>query len=165
MNALNVMWRKFNPWFVHQRKYIIAIWWIFDSTTLVTRVSSDNVNIAAEHQKTAEVLSQLGDMSTPQFTGSKIVASVVASGVPVAASGVVCDSSIFPLEIIVSTKLLTSDGAQTKTSVSLINYVALVGQQHEVFSLQGRVVDVAHVGQAHPCHKSHCRISPWRELT
>ena len=45
-----------------------------------------------------------------------------------AASGVVCDSSLFSLEIAVSTKLLTSDGARTKTSVSLIKQVALVGQ-------------------------------------
>ena len=30
--------------------------------------------------------------------------------------------------------------------MSLIKQVALVGQQHEAFGLQGRVVDVAHVG-------------------
>ena len=52
--------------------------------------------------------------------GSTSVASVAASGVLLAASGVVCDSSLFSLEIAVSTKLLTSDGARTKTSVSLI---------------------------------------------
>ena len=51
--------------------------------------------------------------------GSTSVASVAASGVLLAASGVVCDSSLFSLEIAVSTKLLTSDGARTKTSVSL----------------------------------------------
>ena len=69
--------------------------------------------------------------------GSTSVASVAASGVLVAASGVVCDSSLFSLEIAVSTKLLTvtSDGARTKTSVSLIKQVALVGQQHEAFRL------------------------------
>ena len=49
---------------------------------------------------------------------------------------------------------MTSDGARTKTSVSLIKQVALVGQQHEAFGLQGRVVDVAHVGQAYPCYSS-----------
>ena len=83
--------------------------------------------------------------------GSTSVASVAASDVLLAASGVVCDSS---LEIAINTKLLTSDGARTKTSVSLIKQVALVGQQHETFGLQGRVVDVAHVGQAHPCYTS-----------
>ena len=48
--------------------------------------------------------------------GSTSVASVAASGVLLAASGVVCDSSLFSLEIAVSTKLLTSDGTRTKTS-------------------------------------------------
>ena len=60
--------------------------------------------------------------------GSTSVVSVAASGVLLVASGVVCDSSLFSLEIAVSTKLLTSDGARTKTSVSLIKQVALVGQ-------------------------------------
>ena len=114
----------------------------------------DNVNIAAEHQEPAEVLSQLGSTSTPQILGSKSVVSVAACGVLVAASGMECDSSLFSLEIAVSTKLLTSDGARAKTSASLMNQVALVGQQHEAVGLQGRVVDVVHIGQAHPCHKS-----------
>ena len=39
----------------------------------MTRVSSDNVNIAAEHQEPAEVLSQLGNTGTPQISGSKSV--------------------------------------------------------------------------------------------
>ena len=60
--------------------------------------------------------------------GSTSVASVASSGVLLAASGAVCDSSLFSLEIAVSTKLLTSDGARAKTSVSLIKQVALVGQ-------------------------------------
>ena len=60
--------------------------------------------------------------------GSTSVASVAASGVLLAASGVVCDRSLFSLEIAVSTKLLTSDGARTKTSVSLVKQVALVEQ-------------------------------------
>ena len=60
--------------------------------------------------------------------GSTSVASVAASGVLLAASGVVCNSSLFLLEIAVSTKLLTSDGPRTKTRVSLIKQVALVGQ-------------------------------------
>ena len=77
-----------------------------------------------------------------------------ASAVLVMDSGVVCDSSLFSLENTVSTKLLTSDSAGMKTSVSLINQVALVGQQHEAFGLQGRVVYVAHAGQVHPCHSS-----------
>ena len=93
------------------------------------------------------MLSQLGDTSAPKFTGSKDVARVAASGVLVAASGVACDTALISLEIAVSTKLQTSDGARTKTSVSLIN-------QHEASSLQGRVVDDAHVGQAHSCHTS-----------
>ena len=76
------------------------------------------------------------------------------------ASGVVCDSSLFSLEIAVNRKLLTSDGARTKSSVSLIKQVALVGQQHEPFGLQGRVVDVAYVSQAHPCYKSHTAEYP-----
>ena len=63
----------------------------------------------------------------------KSVASVAASGVLAAASGVVCNRSLFSLEIAFSTQLLTSDGARAKTSVSLINQVALVGQQHEDF--------------------------------
>ena len=83
--------------------------------------------------------------------GNKSVASVAASGVLVAASGVLCNSFLFSLEITVSTKLMTSDGANTKPNVSLINQVALVGQQHEAFSLQGRVVDVVPVGQAYSC--------------
>ena len=82
--------------------------------------------------------------------GSTSVANVAASGVLSAASGVVCDCSLFSLEIAISTKLMTSDGARMKTSVSLIKQVALV----EAFGLQGRVVDVAHVGQAHPCYTS-----------
>ena len=69
------------------------------------------MNIAAEHQEPAEVLSQLGNTSTPQISGSESVASVAASGVLVLTSGVVCDSSLFSLEIAVSTKLLTSDNA------------------------------------------------------
>ena len=48
----------------------------YDPCDDVTRVSSDNANIAAEHQEPAEVL---GDTSTPQFAGSKIVTTVVAS--------------------------------------------------------------------------------------
>ena len=41
---------------------LINLTWrrVFGSTTRVTRVSSDNVNIAAEHQEPMEVLSQLG---------------------------------------------------------------------------------------------------------
>ena len=50
--------------------------------------------------------------------GSTSVASV-------AASGVVCCSSLFSLQIAVSTKLLKSDGARTQTSVSLINRLLL----------------------------------------
>ena len=87
--------------------------------------------------------------------GSTSVASVAASGVLSAASGVVCDSSLFSLEIAVSTKLLTSDGARTKSSVSLIKQGhEAFGQSHEALGLHGRVVDVAHVGQAHPCYTS-----------
>ena len=92
--------------------------------------------------------------------GSTSVTSVAASGILVTASDVVCDRSLFSLEIAVSTKLLTSDGARTKTSVSLIKQVALVGQQHEAFSLQGRVVDIVHVSQAHPCYTSHTAEYP-----
>ena len=36
---------------------------VFGSTTRVTRVSSDNANIAAEHQEPTEVLSQLDNTS------------------------------------------------------------------------------------------------------
>ena len=85
-----------------------------------------------------------------------------ASGVLVEASGVVSDSSLFTLEIAISKKLLTSDGVRTKSSVSLIKQDALVGQQHEAFGLQGRVVDVAHVGQAHSCYKSRTTEYPHR---
>ena len=38
--------------------------------------------------------------------------------------------------------------------------VALVRKQHEAFGLQGRVVDVAHVDQAHPCYKSRTAEYP-----
>ena len=131
-----------------------AFWRVYVSTIRVTRGSSYNVNNAAEHQKPSKVLSQLGDMSIPQITGSKSFANVAASGVLASASGVICDSSLFPLEIVVSIKLLKSDGAQTRTSVSPINQVVLVGQQHKAVGWQGKVVDDAHVGQAHPCHTS-----------
>ena len=47
------------------------------------------------------------------------------------------------MEIAVSTKLLTSDGAQTKTSEWLINQISVVGGKHESFGLQGRVVGQA----------------------
>ena len=94
--------------------------------------------------------------------GSTGVASVAASSVLVTASGVVCGSSLFSLEVAVSKQLLTSDGARTKSSMSLIKQVALVGQQHEAFGLQGRVVDVAHVGQAHPCYTSRTAEYPQR---
>ena len=120
----------------------------------MTWVSFDNVSLAAEHQEPAEVLFWLGDTRSP-FTGSKSVASVADSGVLVVGSGIACDSSLFSLEIVISTKLLTSEGEGTNTSVSLINQVVLVGQHHKAFGLQGRVVDVAHVGQAHLCHASH----------
>ena len=60
---------------------------VFGFMTRVTRVSSDNANIVAEHQGPAEVLSQFGDTSTPQFTESESVTIVAASGVLVAASG------------------------------------------------------------------------------
>ena len=97
--------------------------------------------------------------------GSTSVASVAASSVLLVASGVVCDSSLFSLEIAVSKKLLTSDGARTKNSVSLIKQVAFVEQQLEAFGLQGRVVDVAHVGQAHPCYKSRTAEYPLERPT
>ena len=97
---------------------------------------------------------------TLQFMGSTSVASVAASCVLVAASGVVYDSSLFSLEIAVSKKLITSDGAWTKSSVSLIKQFALVGQQNEAFCLQDRVVYVAHVGQAHPCYTSRTAEYP-----
>ena len=119
---------------------------VFGSSTRVAWVSSDNVNIAAEHQEPAEVLSQLGNTSTPKLTENKGVASLAASGGLVAASGAACDSYLYSMEIAVSTKLLTSDDARTKTSMLLINQIALVGQ-HNAFGLQGRVVNVAHVGQ------------------
>ena len=99
---------------------------VFGSTTRVTQVSFDNVNIAAELQEPAKVLRHLGDTSTSQISGSKRVASVATSGVLVAASGVVCDNSLFSSEIAVSTKVLTSDGTLKKTSLSLIKQVALV---------------------------------------
>ena len=85
---------------------------------------------------------------------------MAASGVLVAASDVVCDSSLFSLEIAVSKKLLTSDSARMKSSVSLIKQVAFVGQQREALGLQDRVVDVVHVGQAHPCYKSRTAECP-----
>ena len=61
---------------------------VFGSGTRVTRVSSNNVSIAVEHQEPAEVLSQLGDTSAPQFTVSKSVTTVAASGVLVQDTGV-----------------------------------------------------------------------------
>ena len=42
---------------------------VFGSTTRVTRVSADKVNIAAEHQEPAEVLSQLDNTSNTSVYG------------------------------------------------------------------------------------------------
>ena len=70
-----------------------------------------------------------------------------------AASGVLCDSSIFSLEIAVSTKLLTSDGARTKTSVSLIKQVALVGTTQGV-----RLARQSLMLRISVKHESNCRI-------
>ena len=79
--------------------------------TRVTRVSSDNPNIAAEHHEPAEVLSQLGYTSTLRFTGSNGVTTVAVSGVLVATSGVLCDSSLFHWKSMLVKK---SDGKRTK---------------------------------------------------
>ena len=46
----------------------VDIWRVFGSTTRVTRVSSDNVNIVAEHQEPAE-MSQLDNTSNPPVYG------------------------------------------------------------------------------------------------
>ena len=49
---------------------------VFSSTTCVTRVSSDNVNITSEHQEPAEVLSQLGNTSnSPVYREYKLLTS------------------------------------------------------------------------------------------
>ena len=139
------MWQEFLMWSAPS-------WGVFGHMTHVTQVSSDKANIAAKHKEPVEVLSQLADTSTPQITGTKSVASVVAPGVLMVASGVLCGRSLFSLEN--HCKLLTSDGALMKTSGSLINQVAVVGQQHEAFGLQGKFVGVAQVDEAHPCHTS-----------
>ena len=90
--------------------------------------------------------------------GSTSVASVAASGVLLAASGVICDSSLFSLEIAVSTKPLTSDGARTKTSVSLIKQVALVGVR---LARQGCWCCACR-SSSPVLHESYCRItSKW----
>ena len=89
---------------------------VFGRMTRVTRVSSDNANIVAEHQGPAEVLSKFGDTSNPQFIESESVTIVAASGVPVVASGLLNDSSLFSLEIALSTKPLTHDFARTKVT-------------------------------------------------
>ena len=101
---------------------------VFGSTTRVTRVIPTTWTSLPNTKKPAEVLSQLDNTSNSPVNGSTSVVSVAASGVLVAASGVVCVNSLFSLQIAVSTKLLTSDGARTKTNMSLINQVALVGQ-------------------------------------
>ena len=49
--------------------------------TCVTQVSSDNASITADHQEPAEVLSQLGDTSTPWFMWSLSITIAAASGV------------------------------------------------------------------------------------
>ena len=88
----------------------------------------DNMNVTVKRLEPVEVLSQLVDMSTPQLMKSKRVTTV-------AASGVLCDSSLLSLEIIICLRLLTSTGAQMKTNMSLINQVAVGGQQNEAFGL------------------------------
>ena len=87
--------------------------------------SCDNLNIAAKHQEPVEVLSQLDDTSTPQFMGSKHVASVVASDV-------ICDRSLFPLEIAVSTELLTSCKSEAHPACQSTAYPA---GQSEVYPI------------------------------
>ena len=78
---------------------------------------------------------------------------MAACGVLMAASGVLCDNFIFSLEIALSTKLLTSDGARTKTSVSLIKQVALVGTTRGV-----RLARQSLMLRISVKHESNCRI-------
>ena len=82
-------------------------WRVFGSATRVTRVSSDNVNIAAEHQEPAGVMSQLGNTSGPP----------VYSEYKCPCGGLWC--RMWQFSIFIGNrhkqKLLTSDGAWTKT--------------------------------------------------
>ena len=52
-------------------------------------------------------------------------------------------------------RLVTSAGPLTMTSVSLMNHIDVVVQQHEVFAFQGWCVGVSHVSQADPWYTSH----------
>ena len=76
---------------------------------------------------------------TLQFMGSTSVASVAASGVLVAASGVVCDSSLFSLEIALSKTTPDIWRCASEEQCVPDKQIALVGQQQEAFSLQGWV--------------------------
>ena len=73
----------------------------------------------------------------------------------VVASGVLVAVLVFFVTVVCFhwKSLLTSDCAWRKTSVSLINQVAGVGQQH-VFGLQGKVLGLVHVSEAHTCYTS-----------
>ena len=70
-----------------------------------------HVNVGAEHQEPAEVLSQLDDTSSPRFTRSTSVPTVAASCIR-------CESSDFFFEIALRFSLLIFVGALTKTIVS-----------------------------------------------
>ena len=149
-NSSGSLWKfsitqtTYNVWCLYFPKYHGTLRALFGSTTRVTRVSSDNVNIATEHQEPTEVLSQSDDTNTPEFPGSKSVASVATFGVLVTVSGAICDSFLFLLEIAVSTKILTSDGVPDKPGCfcrTTTRGVRLARQN----------CWFAHVGQAHPC--------------
>ena len=116
------------PWVTWAAKTYSRSLRVFGSKTRETRVTPTTWTSLPNTKNQRKCCPSWTTQVTLQFMGSTSVASVAASGVLLAASGVVCDSSLFSLEIAVSTKLLTSDGARTKTSVSLIKQVALVGQ-------------------------------------
>ena len=128
--------------------------------TRVTRVSYDNANIAAEHQEPAEVLSQLGNTSNPPVY--RKYKCCWRGGLWCPCGGLWCRMWQFSIFIGNCCKQKSTDiwRCRRKSSVSLIKQVALAGQQHEAFGLQGRIVDVAHVGQAHPCYKSRTTEYP-----
>ena len=146
------------------RPIVSYVWRVLGSTTRVTRVSSDNVNIAAEHQhqEPAEVLSQLDNTSALQISGSKSVASVAAPGVLVAASGVVCDSFLFSLEIAVSKKLLTSDGAHEDQCIPDKPGCSYRTTTRGVRLARQSCWCCACRSSSYVSHESYCPISSWK---
>ena len=129
---------------------------VFGRMTCATQVSSDNVNIAAEHQEPAQVLCQLAETSTPGLWGVKVLLlwwPLVSLWHPLVSY---VRGIYFHWKIAVSTELLTSDSARTGTSVSLIN------QDHNTrrSARKAGCWCCACPSNSPVSHDSYCRILP-----